>query len=129
MKTQEVILLLVLGLVIWVLGTVYFANRGAALFESANLRYWISLAISPIVSAALCTSILRWRHVAASDWTFAMLLLAIPGMIGEAVVLSNLSTFMPKFHETSGGRYAAFLFATYALVLGIAGIVTMRTGR
>jgi hypothetical protein len=129
MKTQEVILLLVLGLVIWVLGTVYFANRGAALFESANPRYWISFAISPIVSAALCISILRWRHVAASDWTFAMLLLAIPGMIGEAVVLSNLSTFMPKFHEASGGRYAAFLFATYALVLGIAEMAAMRTGR
>jgi len=129
MKMQDTILLLALGLVIWVLGTVYFANRGAALFESANLRYWISFAISPIVSAALCIFILRWRHVAPSDWTSAMLLLAIPGMIGEAVVLSNLSTFMPKFHEPSGGRYAAFLFATYALVLGIAEIVTMRAAR
>lgn len=129
MKMQDTILLLALGLVIWVLGTVYFANRGAALFESANLRYWISFATSPIVSAALCIFILRWRHVAPSDWTSAMLLLAIPGMIGEAVVLSNLSTFMPKFHETSGGRYAAFLFATYALVLGIAEIVTMRAAR
>lgn len=129
MKMQDTILLLALGLVIWVLGTVYFATRGAALFESANLRYWISFAISPIVSAALCIFILRWRHVAPSDWTFAVLLLAIPGMIGEAVVLSNLSTFMPKFHETSGGRYAAFLFATYALALGIAEIVTMRAAR
>lgn len=129
MKMQDTILLLALGLVIWVLGTVYFANRGAALFESANLRYWISFAISPIVSAALCIFILRWRHVAPSDWTSAMLLLAIPGMIGEAVMLSNLSTFMPKFHETSGGRYAAFLFATYALALGIAEIVTMRAAR
>jgi hypothetical protein len=129
MKTQEVILLLALGVVIWVLGTIYFASRGAALFESANLRYWISFAISPAVSAALCIFILRWRHVAASDWTSATLLVAIPGMIGEAVVLSNLSTFMPKFHETSGGRYAAFLFATYALVLGIAEIVTMRAAR
>ena len=55
-----------------------------------------------------------------------MLLLAIPGMIGEAVVLSNLSTFMPKLHVTSGGRYGAFLFASYALVLGIAKVVTLR---
>ena len=55
-----------------------------------------------------------------------MLLLAIPGMIGEAVVLSNLSTFMPKLHEASGGRYGAFLFAAYALVLGVAEVVTLR---
>jgi len=126
MKMQEAILLLALGLVIWALGTLYFASRGAGLFESANARYWISFAISPVFSTVLCILILRWRHVAPADWTSAMLLLAIPGMIGEAVVLSNLSTFMPKFHETSGGRYAAFLFATYALVLGIAEIVTIQ---
>jgi hypothetical protein len=56
----------------------------------------------------------------------AMLLLAIPGMIGEAVVLSHLATFMPRLQATSGGKYGAFLFATYALVLGIAEIVTLR---
>jgi len=55
-----------------------------------------------------------------------MLLLAIPGMIGESLVLSNLSTFMPKLHATAGGRYGAFLFATYALVLGVAEVVTLR---
>jgi len=53
------------------------------------------------------------------------LLLAIPGMIGEAVVLSHLSTFMPRIQEASGGRYGAFLFATYAVVLGILEIVTL----
>jgi len=126
MKMQDTILLLALGLVIWVLGTVYFANRGAALFESANLRYWISFAISPIVSAALCIFILRWRHVAPSDWTSAMLLLAIPGMIGEAAVLSHLSVFMPRLQAQSGGRYGAFLFATYGLVLAVAEVVTLR---
>ena len=41
-------------------------------------------------------------------------------------VLSNLAIFMPKLHATSGGRYGAFLFATYALVLGVAEVVTLR---
>jgi hypothetical protein len=57
-----------------------------------------------------------------------MLLLAIPGMVGEAVVLSNLGTFMPRIQEASGGRYGAFLFATYAVVLGIAEFATLRAG-
>jgi Family of unknown function (DUF5367) len=60
---------------------------------------------------------------------FAMLLLALPGMIGEAVVLSHLATFMPRIQETSGGRYGAFLFATYAAVLGIAAYATFRAAR
>lgn len=55
-----------------------------------------------------------------------MLLLAIPGMLGEAVVLPHLSAFMPKLHAASGGRYGAFLFATYAVVLGLAEVVTLR---
>jgi Family of unknown function (DUF5367) len=87
------------------------------------------LQFSPIISAAFCILILRWRHIAPSNWAVAMLLLAIPGMVGEAVVLSNLGTFMPRIQEASGGRYGAFLFAIYAVVLGIAEFATLRSAR
>ena len=127
MKGREVALLSGLGLVIWVLGTVYYAYQGPRVLETTSLRYWVSFALSPIFSAAICVAILAWRHVPAASWTSAMLLLAIPGMIGEAVVLSNLSTFMPALHAASGGRYGAFLFATYAVVLGLAEVVTLRS--
>jgi hypothetical protein len=127
MKRLDVALLLLLGLIIWIVGTIYYANRGPAILETTSVRYWMSFALSPIVSAILCIVILRWRHIPAAHWTSAMLLLAIPGMLGEAVVLSNLETFMPKLHAASGGRYGAFLFATYALVLGVAEVVTLRT--
>jgi hypothetical protein len=126
MKGHDVALLLVIGLIIWIVGTIYYANQGRAILESTSLRYWGAFALSPIVSAVLCVAILRWRHIAPANWTSAMLLLAIPGMIGEALVLSNLSTFMPKLQATSGGRYGAFLFATYAVVLGMAEVVTLR---
>ncbi len=125
MKGTDVTLLLLLGLAIWIVGTIYYASAGPAILETTSLRYWTAFSLSPIFSAVLCILILRWRHIAAVNWTSAMLLLAIPGMIGEALVLSNLSTFMPKLHATSGGRYGAFLFATYALVLGLAEVVTL----
>jgi uncharacterized membrane protein YdjX (TVP38/TMEM64 family) len=126
MKVQEGVLLLLLGLAIWLAGTVYYGYRGARILETTAVRYWVSFILSPIVSAAICILILRWRHISPADWAAAMLLLAIPGMIGEAVVLSHLGTFLPRLHETSGGRYGAFLFATYAVVLGIAEAVTLR---
>jgi hypothetical protein len=129
MKTQNCIVLFVLGLLIWVLGTVYYAYRGALILETTSLRYWISFFVSPIVSAILCIAILKLRHVPVGEWVVGMLLLALPGMIGEAVVLTHLSTFMPRLHAASGGRYGAFLFATYAVVLGIAEAVTLRAGR
>ena len=120
MKRQDVALLLVLGLTIWIIGTIHYANNGSAILETTSARYWRAFAMSPIISAVLCIAILRWRHIAPANWASAMLLLAIPGMIGEAIVLSNLATFMPKLHAASGGRYGAFLFVTYALVLGVA---------
>ena len=129
MRIQECMLLLSLGLVIWILGTIYYAYSGRGILETTLVRYWVSFAISPVISAALCILILRWRHIAPSNWAVAMLLLAIPGMIGEAIVLSNLRTFMPRIQETSGGRYGAFLFATSAVVLGIAEVATLRSAR
>ena len=90
------------------------------------MRYWIAFALSPILSGLLCIGILRWRQIAPASWTTAALLLALPGMAGEVIVLSNLSTFMPKLHPSSGGRYGAFLFAAYALVLAVAEVVTLR---
>jgi hypothetical protein len=126
MKVKESALLFFLGLTVWILGTVYYAYFGPRVLETTELRYWMSFIASPIISALLCIAILRWRHISPANWAAAMLLLAIPGMIGEAVVLSHLATFMPRLHATSGGRYGAYLFATYAVVLGLAEIVTLR---
>lgn len=126
MKTQDIVLLFLFGLALWIVGTIYYAYRGTVVLETTALRYWISFVISPIVTTIICIAILRIRQIPTENWASAMLLLAIPGMIGEAIVLSHLSTFMPRLHVSSGGRYGAFLFATYALVLGIAEVVTLR---
>jgi len=81
MRIQECVLLLSLGLVIWVLGTIYYAYTGQSVLETTPVHYWASFAISHIISAALCILILRWRHIPPSNWAVAMLLLAIPGMV------------------------------------------------
>jgi hypothetical protein len=126
MKIQDTVLLFVFGWALWILGTIYFANFGAALLQISSSRYWAAFVLSPTLSTALCVAILRWRQIPQVNWAAAMLLLAIPGMIGEAVVLSELPRFMPKLHAASGGRYGALLFATYALALAVAEIVTLK---
>jgi len=129
MRGRDIALLLALGSAIWVIGTIYYAGRGPVILETTSIRYWAAFALSPISSTILCIVILRLLRIPPASWTSAILLLAIPGMIGEAVVLSNLSTFMPKLHAASGGRYGAFLFITYALVLSVAEVVTLRAAR
>jgi hypothetical protein len=126
MKARDAVLMFALGLAIWVAGTFYYAAHGAAILETTSARYWRGLVISAVFSAVLCIALLRWRHIAPANWASAMLLLAIPGMIGEAVVLSHFGTFMPRLQAATGGRYGAFLFATYGLVLAVAEVVTLR---
>jgi len=126
MKRKDVVLLLALGLTIWIIGTLHYAFTGPAILETTLVRYRLGFVASPTISAILCIVILRWRHISAPNWASAMLLLALPGMIGEAIVLTHLETFMPRLHAVSGGKYGAFLFGTYAIVLGVAEVVTLR---
>jgi len=126
MRRHDVVSLLMIGLVLWILGSIYYAYRGQRVLEGSRLHYWIGFLMSPIATAAICIAILKVMSVPAPLWASGMLLLAIPGMIGEAVALSHLPVFMPRIQASSGGRYGAFLFATYALVLGIAEVVTLR---
>jgi len=125
MERKDVISLLAIGLAIWIVGTVYYAATGATVLETTAARFWSAFILSPISSAALCIAILRRRCVPSEHWAPAMLLLAIPGMIGEAMVLCNFPTFMPKLHAASAGGYGAFLFVTYAFVLSVAVAVTL----
>ena len=126
MKVQDIALLSLSGFILWLVGTLYYAWRATAIFETTSLRYWISFALSPILTAAICIAILKARQIPPTFWASAVLLLAIPGMIGETIVLSHLPTFIPKLQATSAGRYGAFLFAAYALVLVIAEAITLK---
>jgi Mn2+/Fe2+ NRAMP family transporter len=129
MRARDIALLLGFGIVFWAAGTLWYEWRGPLVFETTLTRYWANFALTPIVTAAVCILVLHWLQIPAAQWSAAMLLVAIPGMIGEALLLSNFSTLMPRMHESSAGKYGAFLFATYALVLGIAEIATLRASQ
>ena len=126
MNRAEIALLLVSGIAIWILGTIYFSLRGQPILETTPMRYWLSFALTPVLSAILCICILKLLHIPAPQWTSAMLLLALPGMIGEAILLTHFATFMPRLQIASSGKYGAMLFAAYAVALGFAEAVTLR---
>lgn len=126
MRGREIVLLLGFGFAFWIAGTLWYEWRGPQVFETTAARYWANFVLTPIMTTAVCILVLRWRHIPAAQWSSAMLLVAIPGMLGEALLLSHFSLLMPRMQESSAGKYGAFLFATYALVLGVAEIVTLR---
>jgi hypothetical protein len=95
-------------------------------FETTSQRYWINFVLTPVLTAVICILLLRWRHVPAAEWPAAALLIALPGMFGEAVLLSRFASLMPRMHPETAGKYGAFLFASYALFLTIAEIIAVR---
>lgn len=126
MKGHDSIFLLLFGFAFWLAGTVYYAFRGQVILEATSRIYWINFILTPILSAIVCILILRARHIPQADWASAALLIALPGLVGEAVVLAQFSSLMPRLQPASGGKYAAFLFAAYALVLGTAEVVSLK---
>jgi hypothetical protein len=125
-KVRDSVLLLAFGIVFWIAGTIWYEMRGARVFETTGLRYGVNLAVTPIITAAVCIAILRGLRIPGSAWASAALLIAIPGMVGEAVLLSRFAALMPGMQPASAGKYGGFLFATYALFLGIAEAVTLQ---
>lgn len=126
MKGQSAIVMILFGVIFWVVGTLWYQARGALIFETTSLRYWANFVLIPVISALVCVGAFRWQQVPVTDWASAVLLIAIPGMAGEAVLLSNFAKWMPKMQAVSAGPYGGFLFATYALVLGVAEVMTIR---
>jgi len=126
MKTHSAIVMVLFGLAFWVLGTLWYQARGAQIFETTSVRYWANFGLTPFISALVCVGVFRWQQVPSAGWASAALLVALPGMFGEAVLLSNFAKWMPRMQAASAGRYGGFLFATYALVLGVAELVTLR---
>ena len=128
MKPQTILFLILFGLGFWLAGTLFYRVRGPMVFESTNLRYWINFALTPIVSTAVCILLLKMLRLPARQWPGAALLIALPGMFGEALILSSFTTFMPRMSIGSGGRYGALLFASYALFLTICEFIGFSAG-
>jgi hypothetical protein len=126
MKSADKYIFLFFGVAFWIIGTIWYELRGPRVFESSSQRYWINFIITPVVTTAICILMMKWRNVPAAQWGSAALLIALPGMFGEAILLSRFATLMPRMRPETAGRYGAFLFATYALFLTIAEIVSLR---
>jgi len=126
MRRRDVYVLLVLGVTIWLAGTLYYHEFGTAILETTSVRYWSAFVVSPIVSTLLCVAILKALGIPPQYWAQGLLLLAIPGMFGEAAILSNWPVLMSSFGPASGGRYGAFLFMTYGVALTVAEMVTLK---
>jgi hypothetical protein len=125
MKSLDVAFFVLCGLAFWIVGTIFYEKRGPMVFEAGSTTYWANFVATPVFSTLISLGLIKLRHIPPREWAWAGLLLALPGMFGEALLLSNFARFMPRMRLETGGKYGAFLFATYALFLTLVEIVSL----
>jgi hypothetical protein len=126
MKRQDSVLLFILGLTIWILGTIYYAYRGPRVLETTNLRYWINFFVSPVASAVICVAISQipscasicvgFGHASAGhsrhDWRSHRSLASInvhaenPGFVGRTLRRFSVCRLCACVGHRGGGHFA-----------------------
>jgi hypothetical protein len=129
MTKQDNVSILLVGFGIWAAATLVYRQVGAYCFEGSALIYWLNI----FSTAGLCilafVGLMRWRQIAPQNWLQGVACLALPGMLGEIPILANFAKLMRAMQPETAGRYGAFLFACYSVLIGFAWLMATWAAR
>ena len=120
MNTRDRISLVLTGFGIWAAATVAYRQVGSVFFERSVVEYWLNVASTGGLYTLVFVGLMRWRHIETKDWLQGAICIALPGMLGEIPILAGFAELMSNMHPETAGRYAAFLFSGYSILLGFA---------
>lgn len=63
---------------------------------------------------------MKWRKIEQKNWLEGAICIALSGMLGEIPILAGFSELMSHMQPETAGRYAAFLFGGYSMLMGSA---------
>lgn len=127
MSRFDGIILALLGMIIWAIGTFVYSVMGSYFFETSTVGYWGNMIATAVLCCGIGWGLIKWRRIKSEDALTAAICLALPGMLGEVLVLSTFSQLMVDMQPETAGRYGAFLFAIYSSLIGFAWL--MSTGK
>ncbi|PZV08290.1 MAG: hypothetical protein DCF32_05105 [Leptolyngbya sp.] len=120
MTTKDRVSLLLVGFGIWAAATLAYRQVGSIFFEQSVMEYWLNVASTGGLYTLVFVGLMRWRRIEAKDWLQGAICIALPGMLGEIPILAGFAGLMSNMHPATAGRYAAFLFSGYSILLGFA---------
>ena len=126
MNTKNRISFVLLGFVIWAVGTLVYRMTGAYFFEGSSAEYWLNVIVTGILSSAISLGLMKWQRIEQKDWLQGAICIALPGMLGEIPILSSFSELMSNMQPETAGRYAAFLFGGYGSLIGFSWLMSTR---
>lgn len=120
MNTKDRLSLVLVGFGIWAAATLAYRQVGSVFFERSVMEYWLNVASTGGLYTLVFVGLMRWRRIETKDWLQGAICIALPGMLGEIPILAGFAGLMSNMHPETAGRYAAFLFSGYSILLGFA---------
>ncbi len=112
------ILLAGIGSSIWLAATIVFRLAGHLFFLIDNPTLIMSLWIAAFISLWIVIEIIfRWRKLQGLQFFEAAVLLALPGMIADAISVHFFTIVFPNMAIAADGPFAAWLLWAYSTVL------------
>src|SRR5262245_31026438 len=96
-----------LGVVLWAGGTLLYRNLGTMLFESGLIVYWTNFAVTVVAFCAVFMQSASRRKIPREHWPTTALLMAVPGLFGEAITLLQFAAILPALRTETAASYAA----------------------
>ncbi|MCC5605016.1 DUF5367 domain-containing protein [Nostoc favosum] len=126
MSTKERLGFISLGFVIWAAATLIYRMVGSSFFEGSAAGYWLNVGLTGILYAVVSLGLMKWRKIKQQDWLQGAVCIALPGMLGEIPILAGFSKLMSNMQPETAGRYAAFLFGGYSILIGAAWLLSAK---
>lgn len=112
------LLLAGIGFGIWLGATMLFRVAGHLFFFYENTAFIIGLwIVTAIALIGVAVGIFRWQKIAPEHRYQAAILLALPGMLGDAIAVQLFPMVFPNMNVDADGAFAAWLLWAYASVL------------
>ncbi|MBE9157067.1 DUF5367 domain-containing protein [Nodosilinea sp. LEGE 06152] len=129
MNTKDRLSLVLAGFGIWAAATMAYRQVGSIFFERSVMEYWLNVASTGGLYTLVFVGLMRWRRIEPKDWLQGAVCIALPGMLGEIPILAGFADLMSNMHPETAGRYAAFLFSGYSILLGFAWFMATKAVR
>lgn len=120
MSTKDKLGFITLGFIVWAAATSVYRVIGSSFFEGSAAGYWLNVIFTGILYAVVSLGLMKWRKIEQKDWLQGAICITLPGMLGEIPILAGFSDLMSNMQPETAGRYAAFLFGGYSILLGAA---------
>ncbi len=112
------LLFIAIGVAVWLLATSVMRAGGHLILRDDDptvlFALWLATALALFL---LAQAIFRWRNLRRAERFEAATLLALPGMLLDALAVEFYASVFPNMPLSSAGSFGAWLLLAYASVL------------